>query len=85
MNTKPARVGEGGKLIIPAPIRREMGIDIGDTVVLELVDGELKVRSRKAALRRVQDRMRQFGPGSVAVAPASEGDVPAAGQEQADD
>lgn len=61
MQSKAVKVVEGGKLIIPASFRREMGIGIGDTVVVELADGELRVRSRKVDIRRIQERVRQLG------------------------
>ena len=61
MQSRAVKIIEGGKLIIPALFRRELEIGIGDTVVIELVDGELRVRSRKSDLRRLQDRVRQIG------------------------
>lgn len=61
MQSRAVKIVEGGKLIIPASFRRELEIGIGDTVVIELVDGELRVRSRKADLRRLQDRVRRIG------------------------
>lgn len=61
MQSRAVKIVEGGKLIIPASFRREMEIGIGDTVVIELADGELRVRSRKADLRRLQYRVRQIG------------------------
>ncbi len=61
MQSRAVKIVEGGKLIIPASFRRELEIGTGDTVVIELVDGELRVRSSKADLRRLQDRVRQIG------------------------
>lgn len=46
--------------MIPASFRREMGIAPGDTVIVELDHGELRVRSLSAAIRRVQERMREL-------------------------
>ena len=53
---------EGGKLVIPAAFRREMGITPGDTVIVEMDEGELRVRSLSSAIRRVQERMRELNP-----------------------
>lgn len=61
MQSRAVKIVEGGKLIIPAAFRREMEIGIGDTVVVELLNGELRVRSRKTDLRRLQDRVRRIG------------------------
>lgn len=43
----------GGRLVIPARFRREMGIGAGDMVIVEIVDGELRVRSLSRAQRIV--------------------------------
>lgn len=62
MQSQRVKVVEGGKLVIPAAFRREMGIAPGDTVILELDEGELRVRSLSSAIRRVQERMRELNP-----------------------
>ena len=36
-----ATVGEGGRLVIPAEMRRGMGVKPGDTLILKVSDGEL--------------------------------------------
>jgi bifunctional DNA-binding transcriptional regulator/antitoxin component of YhaV-PrlF toxin-antitoxin module len=49
------KIIEGGKFVIPAHMRRAMGIGRGDTVVVELLpEGELRVRSLTAAIRKAQ-------------------------------
>ena len=49
------KIIEGGKLVIPAAMRRAMGSGRGDTVVVELLpEGELRVRSLAAAIKKVQ-------------------------------
>ena len=62
MQSQRVKVGEGGKLVIPASFRREMGITPGDTLIVELEDGELRVRSLPLAIRQVQERMRELNP-----------------------
>jgi len=49
-----AVIGEGGRLVIPADMRRAMGIKPGDTVSLRLEEGALKVVSPKMALEAVR-------------------------------
>lgn len=61
MQSRAVKIVEGGKLIIPASFRREMEIAVGDTVVVELLDGELRVRSRRGDIRRLQERVRRIG------------------------
>jgi AbrB family looped-hinge helix DNA binding protein len=62
------KIIEGGKLVIPAKMRKEMGIGRGDSVVVELLpDGDLRVRPLAAAVKRAQAIVRGFvkGEGSL--------------------
>jgi bifunctional DNA-binding transcriptional regulator/antitoxin component of YhaV-PrlF toxin-antitoxin module len=55
-----AKIMEGGKLAIPASMRREMRIAPGDTVIVELFsDSELRVRSFASAIREAQEIVRR--------------------------
>lgn len=65
MATKAVKIVDGGKLVIPAQFRRELGMNVGDTVVLEVADGELRVRSRSFALANARRLMRQLVPEGV--------------------
>jgi bifunctional DNA-binding transcriptional regulator/antitoxin component of YhaV-PrlF toxin-antitoxin module len=57
-----AKVMAGGKLVLPAELRRAAGIAPGDTVTVEL-DGEtLRVMSLLAQIRRAQELIRPFLP-----------------------
>jgi len=56
--SQAVKIIEGGKLVIPAAMRRAMGI--GDTVVVELLpDGELRVRPLASAVREAQEIVRK--------------------------
>lgn len=62
------KIIEGGKLVIPAKMRRAMGIERGNSVVVELMpDGDLRVRPLAAAVKRAQAIVRGFvkGEGSL--------------------
>lgn len=72
MQSRAVKIVEGGKLVIPAAFRREMDVAVGDTVVVELTDGELRVRSRKGDIRRLQDRVRRIGRKEDVVAGAAD-------------
>jgi len=37
------RVNENGRVVIPAPFRKALGINIGDEVVLRIEDDELRI------------------------------------------
>ena len=46
MQTAKGKVVEGGRIILPAGFRRSLGLEKGDTVLIELHDDELRVRPR---------------------------------------
>lgn len=68
MTAQRVRIIEGGKLIIPAPMRRELGIATGDTVMVEIEDGELRVRSLPQAIARAQAILRRHVPEGASLA-----------------
>ena len=68
MASQAVKIIDGGKLIIPAAFRRKLGIDIGDTVVIELGEDGLHVRSLSSAVRLAQDIVREFVPDEVSLA-----------------
>lgn len=67
MTSQSVKIINGGKLVIPAQFRREMGIAAGDTVVVELTGGELRVRSLSSAIKKAQAIVRQFVPENVSL------------------
>ena len=62
MISQRVKMVEGGKLVIPASFRRALGVKPGDTLIVELDQGELRVRSLPSAIQRVQARMRELNP-----------------------
>ena len=68
MTAQRVRIIEGGKLIIPAPMRRELVIATGDTVLVDIEDGELRVRSLTQAIGRAQAILRRNVPEGVSLA-----------------
>jgi AbrB family looped-hinge helix DNA binding protein len=70
MSSQAVKIIDGGKLIIPAAFRRKLGIDTGDTVVIELGEDGLHVRSLSSAVRRAQEIVREFLPEGTDLADA---------------
>jgi bifunctional DNA-binding transcriptional regulator/antitoxin component of YhaV-PrlF toxin-antitoxin module len=68
MESRSTKIVDGGKLVIPASFRRELGFQVGDTVVMEVVEGELRVRSRDAAIAEIQKLVRGLVPEGVSLA-----------------
>lgn len=56
------KLGEGGRLVIPAEYRRALGLETGDEVVLELEEGAMRVLTTKEAVRRAQALVRSYVP-----------------------
>ena len=59
MATK-AKIDPAGRVVIPAALRKEMGLKAGDEVLIRLEDGEVRVISRDAALTRAQRRVAKY-------------------------
>ena len=53
-------IGEGGRLVIPAAVRKAMGIEPGDEVSLTLEDAELRIISTRKAIERAQALVRKY-------------------------
>ena len=60
--TYHAKVIAGGKIVIPADLRRELGIKDGDSVVLEREDGGITLRrdDPDAALGRLREGLKDY-------------------------
>ena len=61
------KLGEGGRLVIPAAMREALGVKPGDEMALEVVDGELKVKSYMAVLRELQEEFNKLVPAGTDV------------------
>jgi AbrB family looped-hinge helix DNA binding protein len=55
-----ARIGPDGQLVIPEEIRQELGLNEGEPVSLEIVDGELRIMSVQEGIRRAQERAHKY-------------------------
>lgn len=54
------RIGAGGRIVIPAEIRRELGMKEGEPVVMRVENGELRIWTIDEAIRRVQERAKPY-------------------------
>ena len=54
------KMGTNGRLVVPAKLRKEIGLADGKSVLLEAVKGELRVRPLEDVVQHAQDRLRQF-------------------------
>lgn len=62
------KLSEGGRVVIPAEVRRALEVQEGDSLVLDVKDGEIRLYSRREQLRRAQALFqRYFPPGGVSL------------------
>lgn len=61
------KISDKGRLVIPAPFREALGIMPGDTVFLELVDGELRILTFEARLKRTHERMKNYAKPGISM------------------
>jgi len=53
------RVNENGRVVIPASFRKRLGIHVGDEVVLQIEDDELRITTLKRNIERAQRLVRK--------------------------
>ncbi len=54
------RINENGRVVIPAPFRKALGINLGDEVILRLEGDELRITTLKRRLERAQRHVRKY-------------------------
>jgi AbrB family looped-hinge helix DNA binding protein len=61
MKTNTAKLGKSGRLVIPVELRRELGVEAGDEVILRLDQEGLHVSTPAQALARAQAFVKGLG------------------------
>lgn len=57
--TTRIRLGEGGRIVIPAAHRKALGVEPGDRMTISFVDGGLRITTWKQALAWLQEEVRR--------------------------
>jgi AbrB family looped-hinge helix DNA binding protein len=64
--TKPSfvrcKINQNGRIVIPAAIRQEMGLKAGESLLMEVEDGVLRIESHRARIRRIQEEFKKIIP-----------------------
>ncbi|MBF0270164.1 MAG: AbrB/MazE/SpoVT family DNA-binding domain-containing protein [Alphaproteobacteria bacterium] len=68
MNETMARLGESGRLVIPASFRKAMGIKPGDDVMLRVDGDELHILSVEKSIQRAKDAVKRYAKGQSSLA-----------------
>jgi bifunctional DNA-binding transcriptional regulator/antitoxin component of YhaV-PrlF toxin-antitoxin module len=58
---------KGGRFVVPARFRKEMGWEQGDKLTLEVIENELRVVSVKQAIRNAQKMVARQVPAGVSL------------------
>lgn len=67
METQAVKMIDGGKLVVPAAMRRALGLKTGDTVIVGIEDGELRVRSYARQVELARAILRKYVPEGVSL------------------
>ena len=63
MSTVVVKIGQGGRIVLPAPFRKALGVKTGDDLILSLRDGEVRIFTRQQSIRRAQGMLKHLAPG----------------------
>ena len=63
METTTAKLGQSGRIVLPAKFRKSMDVKPGDDLILRLEDGELRIFTRRQAIKRAQGMLKHLAPG----------------------
>lgn len=55
-------LGRNGRVVIPAELRRQLGVETGDRLILDLDEDGVVIRTPAMALRRAQALVRRYVP-----------------------
>ena len=62
MTSIKTKIGEGGRIVVPARYRKELGLKPGDDVILVLEDGEVRITTLPRVIQRAQEIVRRYNP-----------------------
>lgn len=62
MGAMGTKVQDGGRLVVPAELRRTLGLQTGTEIVMDVVDGALRVRTVAQAIKDAQALVRRYSP-----------------------
>lgn len=59
---KVTKVAQGGRIVIPAEYRQTLGLHVGDEVILQLEDNQIRLFTPRQAIQHAQALVRQYVP-----------------------
>ena len=62
MHQFKTKLGKGGQIVIPPEFIQAIGLEVGDTVILRLEDGEMRIFAPQKAIRKAQELVSKYLP-----------------------
>ncbi len=62
MTHASVKIGPQGRIVLPAAVRRELGLKEGDELLLLLLEGHIQLLTRDQLMQRVQARFKDIPP-----------------------
>jgi AbrB family looped-hinge helix DNA binding protein len=56
------KISESGSVVIPSEYRKQLGLEVGDEVMIGLVNGEVRIFTLEQAIKRAQEIVRRYVP-----------------------
>lgn len=66
-NVVRTKVTQGGRIVIPADMRRRLGIEVGEDVNIALDGESLRILTQKESIKRAQALVSKFVPKGVSL------------------
>ena len=54
------RIGENGRVVLPAAVRKALGVGTGDEIILQREDGDFRITTQQQRIARARRRIRQY-------------------------
>lgn len=67
MHIVKTRVTQGGRIVIPAEMRKQLGIEIGEKVNVSIENNSIRILTQQEAIRKAQELVRKFVPEGVSL------------------
>jgi AbrB family looped-hinge helix DNA binding protein len=60
MDNVRTKIGEGGRVILPAAFRQKLHLSLGDDIILHIKDNEIHITTPDQALRKLQSKVKKY-------------------------
>lgn len=67
MEQMRVRMNENGRIVIPSQVRKALGIQPGDEVILELGEHEVRLTTLRKRIAKAQERVRKYIPEDISL------------------